>query len=31
MILHFYHDQGMGYGSQGEIEGSFQDNSVIEN
>jgi hypothetical protein len=28
MTLHFSHDQGMGYGSQGETEGSFQDNSI---
>jgi hypothetical protein len=27
MTLYFSHDQGMEYGSQGETEGSFQDNS----
>jgi hypothetical protein len=30
MTLHFSHDQGMGYGSQGETEGSFQDNSNVQ-
>jgi hypothetical protein len=29
MTLHFSHDQGMGYGSQGETKGYFQDNSKV--
>jgi hypothetical protein len=30
MTLHFSHNQEMEYGSQGETEGYFQDNSSIE-